>query len=66
MSRISNLIMRVAYILGVLGVVASLAIAFIPRLPNPIHVTSRGCLVFSMTLFLCAIASYLVTTQDRK
>ena len=60
MRQIATLIMRVAYFLGVVAVLAALVVVFIPTIPNPIHVTSRGCLVFAATLFWCAIASHLV------
>lgn len=65
MNKISHLITRIAYILGVLAIVMSVAYASIPRIPNPLHVTTRGCLVFAITLFLCAIASHLIAQEKR-
>lgn len=60
MSSFSNLIMVVAYILGVVSLVVAALIAFISRVSNALHFTARGGLVFAATLFLCAIASYAV------
>ena len=63
MTKLSNLIARVSYLLGVLAVVAAL-VTLIPKVPNPIRVTPRGCLVFAVTLFLCAIASHLIAQEQ--
>ncbi len=60
MSRFSNMIMAVAYILGVITVVIAVLVAFVPRVKEALHLTPRGGLVFAATLFLCAIASYAV------
>ena len=65
MTNLARLIAQISYLMGVLAIVAALAIAFIPRIPNPIHVTARGCLVFAVTLFFCAIASHLIAQEKR-
>jgi hypothetical protein len=61
MSHVSRLIMLVTYLLGVVGTVVVVLLAFGPSFMRKLQLTPRGGLLFTCTLFLCAITSYLVS-----
>jgi len=66
MSRVSQLVMQLSYVAGLISLALAVLLVFAPGVTGRIHLTPRGGLVFAGTLFLCAIASYVFTKAGDK
>jgi hypothetical protein len=66
MTKVYRLIMGVSYWLGVVSLIASIALRFWAGLSARFYLSPRGALLFAAGLFLCAIASYTAARLETR
>jgi hypothetical protein len=60
MSGIYPILVRVCWALGLLSLLAAVALKLMPALIDKLRVSPRGGLEFAVALFLCAIATQYI------